>query len=99
MKYLLIGFLRVSQAISRAQEYSADAVAVRAEGQRLDDIGAATHAAVHEHLDLVTDGFGDGRQRADGGGRRLRAEFLIIVFDRAAVDGHARHEGPIAWPR
>jgi Zn-dependent protease with chaperone function len=49
-RWFLIGFLRVSQAISRAQEYSADAVAVRAEGQRaLIDGLKKTHAAALAH--------------------------------------------------
>src|SRR5262245_1917980 len=33
-RWFFTGFMRLSQAISRAQEYSADAVAVRAEGRR-----------------------------------------------------------------
>lgn len=49
-RWFLIGFLRVSQAISRAQEYSADAVAVRAEGRRaLIDGLKKTHAAALAH--------------------------------------------------
>lgn len=49
-RWFLIGFLRVSQAISRAQEYSADAVAVRAESQRaLIDGLKKTHAASLAH--------------------------------------------------
>jgi heat shock protein HtpX len=49
-RWLLIGFLRVSQAISRAQELSADAVAVRAEGARaLVDGLKKTHAAAIAH--------------------------------------------------
>jgi len=49
-RWFLIGFLRISQAISRAQEYSADAVAVRAEGQRaLIDGLKKTHAAALAH--------------------------------------------------
>lgn len=49
-RWFLIGFLRVSQAISRAQEYSADAVAVRAEGKRALVEGLKkTHAASIAH--------------------------------------------------
>ena len=50
-RWFLLGFMRVSQAISRAQEYSADAVAVRAEGQRAMIEGLKkTHAAAIAHL-------------------------------------------------
>jgi Zn-dependent protease with chaperone function len=49
-RWFLIGFMRVSQAISRAQEYSADAVAVRAEGWRAFVDGLKkTHAASIAH--------------------------------------------------
>ena len=49
-RWFLIGFLRISQAISRAQEHSADAVAVRVEGQRaLIDGLKKTHAAALAH--------------------------------------------------
>ena len=48
--WFLLGFMRISQAISRAQEYSADAVAVRAEGRRaLVDGLKKTHAAALAH--------------------------------------------------
>lgn len=48
--WFLLGFMRISQAISRAQEYSADAVAVRAEGQRALVEGLKkTHAAALAH--------------------------------------------------
>jgi heat shock protein HtpX len=49
-RWFLTGFMRTSQAISRAQEYSADAVAVRAEGRRaLVDGLKKTHAAAIAH--------------------------------------------------
>ncbi|MGN6110175.1 MAG: M48 family metallopeptidase [Kofleriaceae bacterium] len=45
-----IGYMRVTQAISRAQEYSADAVAVRVEGRRAVVEGfKKTHAAALAH--------------------------------------------------
>ncbi len=48
--WFMVGFMRISQAISRAQEYSADAVAVRAEGQRaLIDGLKKSHAAALAH--------------------------------------------------
>lgn len=49
--WFYLGFMRVSQAISRAQEISADAVAVRAEGRRaLIDGLKKSHAAGLAHV-------------------------------------------------
>lgn len=48
--WFFLGFMRISQAVSRAQEYSADAVAIRAEGQRALIEGLKkTHAAAVAH--------------------------------------------------
>jgi Zn-dependent protease with chaperone function len=49
-RWFFVGYMRVSQAISRAQEYSADAVAVRTAGaQALIDGLKKTHAAGVAH--------------------------------------------------
>ncbi len=91
-RWFLIGFLRVSQAISRAQEHSADAVAVRAEGQRaLIDGLKKTHAAALAHpaymsgevLPLVM----RGKLPAIGEGftRFLGSERLATVLDEAVA--------------
>ena len=54
--------------------------ALRAERERLDHVGTAAYAAVHDDVDLVTDGLGD---RADHPDRRRRAVKVV-----AAVVGH-----------
>src|SRR5690606_10926572 len=49
----------------------------RSHCQRLEDVAAATDAAVHEDLDLVPDGVDDGRQSADG--RRGAVQVVATV--------------------
>ena len=55
------------------------------EGQRLDHVAPAADAPVEQHLDLVADGLGDGRQHADG--RRGPVEVVAaVVGDRDGGD-------------
>jgi Zn-dependent protease with chaperone function len=97
-RWFLIGYMRISQAISRAQEYSADAVAVRAEGQRaLIDGLKKTHAAAvahelymrHEILPLVQRGALPAV--GEGFSRFLANEKMTKLFDE--VVAHELAEG------
>lgn len=97
-RWLLIGFLRVSQAISRAQEHSADAVAVRAVGRRALIEGLKkTHAASLAHpvymRSEVAPLLSRGRLPAIGEGftRFLSSERLARVLDEALA--HELAEG------
>lgn len=91
-RWFLIGFLRITQAISRAQEYSADAVAVRAEGQRALIEGLKkTHAAALAHevymSNEVVPLVARGKLPAIGEGftRFLANERLTRVLDEAVA--------------
>jgi hypothetical protein len=56
-----------------------------AEGQRLDHVEAAAHAAVHQHFEPVADGIGDARQGGDAGGDAVELA-AAVVGDDDAVD-------------
>jgi Zn-dependent protease with chaperone function len=105
-RWFLMGFMRVSQAISRAQEFSADAVAVRAEGTRaIIDGLKKTHAASIAHsvylrtevLPLVARGalpaVGEGFSRflADDRFTRLLDEAVADELADGAADPYDSH--------
>jgi hypothetical protein len=97
-RWFLIGFLRISQAISRAQEYSADAVAVRAEGRRaLIDGLKKSHAAALAHSAYMNSEvmplLARGKLPAVGEGftRYLANERLTKLLDEAVA--HELEEG------
>ncbi|HEX2689072.1 MAG TPA: M48 family metalloprotease [Kofleriaceae bacterium] len=88
--WFLVGFLRISKAISRAQEYSADAVAVRAEGPRalIEGLKKARAAALVHSIYMrseVTPLLSYGKLPAVGEGftRFLASEHLASTFDEA----------------
>ena len=72
-------------ATARPQRHrAADEHGARAEGQRLDDVGAAPDAAVDEHVDAAGDGVDDRGQRV--GARQDGVELAAAVIG----DHHAR---------
>lgn len=99
-RWFLIGYMRITQAISRAQEYSADAVAVRAEGKRaLIDGLKKTHAAAVAHSLYLQHEIGPLVEHGvlpsigEGFSRFLTSDRLTKLFDQVVegelADGQA----------
>src|SRR5688572_14427791 len=51
---------------------------IGAKRQRLEDVGAATNAAIHDHRHAPVDGGDDRRQKVDRGGNAIEAAPAVI---------------------
>jgi hypothetical protein len=69
---------------------AADQHCLRAEGERLDDVGAAADAAVEQHGQARADGLGNGRQRVEGGDRAIELPAAVVRHDYAIHPGFGR---------
>jgi hypothetical protein len=69
---------RGAKAVSVGSTYQDRA---SAEANGLDDIGAATNASIHQHFNLISDGFHNLRQDIERGGRAVQLPPSMIRHD------------------